>query len=368
MSSQRFYLPIPQIFTDQGILAPGWKLYFYQTGTTTPLAVYSDVALTVPLPNPVLTNNEGHLIDGSGNVTNIYFSDASLYKAILKDNNDVTQWTADPCDPFSVSLANLSPRPLFYAGITTGTSIAYNLVANPPFISYSSTDTFELTFHVACGNNPTLIYVTGQSALNLKKYTGQGTKINIASGDLQNQTYIVRNDGVDVVVLNPEQGSFVGSSNFFPANIAPFGWLKLNGSLISRITYANLWNYAQTSGNIAANDGAWTVGEFSPGDGTTTFRIPDSRGYFPRAWADNGSIDSGRLIGSNQMDAFQGHWHVSRPQGGSGASQATQQNQNDNAKTSNCVGDPVTDGVNGTPRTATETRGINIAWLMCIKY
>lgn len=201
VSSQRFYLPIPQIFTDQGILAPGWKLYFYETGSTTPKAVYSNTGLSAALPNPVLTNDEGHLIDGSNNITSVYFSDASLYKAILKDENDVEQWTADPCDPFTVSLATLSPRPVYYAGVTTGTSTAYVLDASPPYTSYSSTDTFELTFHTACGATPTLKYVADGVALNLKKYTGVGTKSALAAGDVQNQTYLIRNDGTDVMVL-----------------------------------------------------------------------------------------------------------------------------------------------------------------------
>ncbi len=203
ISAQRFYLPIPQIFTDTGILAPGYQLFFYQTGTTTPLAVYSDTTLMTSLPNPVLTNNTGHLIDGSGNITNIYFSDASLYKAVLEDENGVVKWTADPCDPFSVSVATLSPRPVYYAGLTTGTSSAYVLASTPPFLSYASSDSFELTFHTACAAAPTLQYVSTGAALNLKKYNGQGAKVALLAGDVENQTHLVRNDGTDIVVLDP---------------------------------------------------------------------------------------------------------------------------------------------------------------------
>lgn len=203
--SQRFYLPIPQIFTDLGVLAPGWKLYFYQTLTTTPLAVYSDTTLMTALPNPVLTNDEGHLIDGSGNITSIYFSDASLYKAVLKDENDVEKWTADPCDPFTVSIATLSPRPAAFAGTTAGTSTAYTLTANPPFTSYSSNDIFEAAFHVACGVSPTIQYVSGGAALNLKQYDESGLKVALASGDVQAQRYWLTNDSTDVVVLGLSQ-------------------------------------------------------------------------------------------------------------------------------------------------------------------
>src|SRR5687768_15048915 len=68
------------------------KLYFYQTGTSTPQATYSDSALSVTNTNPVVANSDG-LFAG------IYLGEApdfSAYKAILKDSSDVTIWTQDP--------------------------------------------------------------------------------------------------------------------------------------------------------------------------------------------------------------------------------------------------------------------------------
>lgn len=87
-------------------------------------------------------------------------------------------------------------------------------------------------------------------------------------------------------------------------NTPKVGTLQLKGQLVSRTTYAGLWAYAQTSGNITANDAAWsattTPGSFSPGDGSTTFRLPDYRGLGVRGWADDGATDAGRAIGSFQ--------------------------------------------------------------------
>jgi hypothetical protein len=266
-TAQRFYLPIPQIFTDLGTLAPGWKLYFYQTGTTKLLAVYSDVNLTVPLPNPVLTNNDGHLVDGSGNITSIYYVDSALYKAVLEDQNNITQWTADPCDPFTVSIDTLSPRPMFYAGTTTGTSAAYILNAAPPFLSYSNTDTFELTFHTACAANPTLQYGTNLPVVNLKKQTGQASKVALLPGDV-NGTHLVRNDGIDIIVLDP---------------LYPF----LNGNNITqstgRITIAN--NISSPNNNI----------DFSAGN----FQFSDSTG-FTSLFAVTKILNINWVVGNNQ--------------------------------------------------------------------
>lgn len=90
------------------------------------------------------------------------------------------------------------------------------------------------------------------------------------------------------------------------------GFIKKNGVLLSRITYANLWTYAQASGNIVDEStwqaGAW--GSFSTGDGINTFRIPDERGYGDRAWDDGRGIDSGRAIGSSQADDTKTHVHT----------------------------------------------------------
>jgi phage-related tail fiber protein len=92
----------------------------------------------------------------------------------------------------------------------------------------------------------------------------------------------------------------VGSVMAFPSTTAPSGWIKLNGASLSRSTYSNLWTFAQASGNLVT-DTAWystsATGSFSQGDGSTTFRLPDFRGEFVRAWDDSRGIDSGRGIG-----------------------------------------------------------------------
>ena len=92
----------------------------------------------------------------------------------------------------------------------------------------------------------------------------------------------------------------VGSVMAFPSTTAPSGWIKLNGASLSRSVYSNLWAFAQASGNLVT-DTAWystsATGSFSQGDGFTTFRLPDFRGEFVRAWDDSRGIDSGRGIG-----------------------------------------------------------------------
>jgi microcystin-dependent protein len=144
----------------------------------------------------------------------------------------------------------------------------------------------------------------------------------------------------------------------FARNTAPTGWLKANGAAVSRTTYAALFAAIGTT--------------FGVGDGSTTFTLPDLRGEFIRGWDDSRGIDSGRVFGSAQTDAMQGHWHnmLISSAGGAGPNQqpAGTNTVNNGFSPDTQVRSPVTDGVNGTPRTAAETRPRNVALLACIKF
>ena len=101
----------------------------------------------------------------------------------------------------------------------------------------------------------------------------------------------------------------------YAANAAPTGFLKANGAAVSRTTYAALFSAIGTT--------------FGAGDGSTTFLVPDLRGRFPRGWADNGSIDSGRTFGTNQEatslvigEAFSGRFPVLKNSDGTDGSES----------------------------------------------
>lgn len=71
-----------------GAILPGSKLFFYTTGTTTPLATYSDQALTTPNANPVVAGADGRF----GPI----WLQLTSYKVVLKTAADVTLVTRDP--------------------------------------------------------------------------------------------------------------------------------------------------------------------------------------------------------------------------------------------------------------------------------
>lgn len=181
---------------------------------------------------------------------------------------------------------------------------------------------------------------------------------------------------VGLAMLSVNSGVPTGAIFDFPATTAPRGYVEVDGSLKSRATYPLLYAFAVASGNMAATDGAWTEGQFSPGDGATTFRVPDYRGRFRRGWDHGRGVDAARAIGSSQADALQGHAHanVSNSSGGATAINSIQSSVTNTggAGTSPLVGTSVgsvtTDAGYGTARVASETRPANVSVLTCIKY
>jgi hypothetical protein len=92
--------PLYVAVDGNGLAMAGAKLYFYTTGTSTPLDTYSDSSLTAPFvnTNPVVANADG--LFGP-----IYMALDANYKIILKTSADVTVATRDPYSPGSVSFA-----------------------------------------------------------------------------------------------------------------------------------------------------------------------------------------------------------------------------------------------------------------------
>jgi hypothetical protein len=94
-------------------------------------------------------------------------------------------------------------------------------------------------------------------------------------------------DGVHGTVLSP-----VGSIIMHGGSVAPRGWIECDGQSLSRTgDTASLFEVIGTT--------------WGPGNGSTTFNVPDMRGYFPRGWDHGSGVDDGRALGSIQQDAMQ---------------------------------------------------------------
>jgi phage-related tail fiber protein len=159
-----------------------------------------------------------------------------------------------------------------------------------------------------------------------------------------------------------------GAVFHFAASTPPTGYLKANGDTVP--------NGTGTVQGISANfsDLYAILGSTYGAAG----KLPDLRGEFVRGWADDRAVDTGRTFGTEQGDAFQGHKHqTSRTVLMTAGVDASFDFLSNIADSRDAQGynfadqmqvAPVTDGTNGTPRTAAETRPRNIALLACIKY
>jgi hypothetical protein len=75
-----------RFFDSNGDPLSGGKLYTYSAGTTTPKATYTDDSGDTANANPIVLDSNGEC--------NMWLS-SGYYKIVLKDSDDVTQWTVD---------------------------------------------------------------------------------------------------------------------------------------------------------------------------------------------------------------------------------------------------------------------------------
>ena len=127
----------------------------------------------------------------------------------------------------------------------------------------------------------------------------------LAAGDRSN------NAASTAYVVDAIASASIGQIIFEVRSSVRAGCLKLDGALLNRADYPQLWAYAQASGALATEKD-WAAGWwgcFSTGDGATTFRIPEFRGEGIRC-ADGGrGVDSGRGVGSWQDSQNRSHGH-----------------------------------------------------------
>ena len=146
------------------------------------------------------------------------------------------------------------------------------------------------------------------------------------------------------------------------------GILRANYTALDAAVYVGDANNAAVAAAggafYRADDAAGTL----PNIAGTYLILPDTRGRVLRGWDTGAIVDpqgATRYVGSKQADAFQGHWHSLLYRYTAVQSGADYGNDDLSTTTgligpsNNRVIDPVTDTVNGTPRTSSETRMAN---------
>lgn len=221
-----------------------------------------------------------------------------------------------------------------YAGVSGGQGALFELA--PPASGTSLSGNIRIDF-VA---NLLRIFETGGS--------NRGVYLDIGASAGGAATPVLTPNNYDTTLRELDHGA--GNLIFTDATTAPNGTLKANGATVSRSTYARLFARIGT--------------RYGVGDGSTTFQLPDWRGYFIRGLDDGRGVDSGRSIGTTQADDFKSHNHT-RVISGVTAGLITLGN----------ASGPMDGGASGGPQIGAmadtggaETRPKNIALLACVTY
>ncbi|WP_239482335.1 tail fiber protein [Neisseria elongata] len=130
------------------------------------------------------------------------------------------------------------------------------------------------------------VLLTGAQTVRGAKTFSDGLKTTTAAAT-SNDTSVATTEFVRRAVDSSVPS---GAVMYFAMQAAPAGWLKADGSAVSRTQYPALFAAIGTT--------------FGVGDGRTTFNLPDLRGEFVRGWDGGRAIDPGRAFGSAQGDAI----------------------------------------------------------------
>ena len=120
--------PKQQFFDANGNPLVAGKVYTYAGGTTTPIATYTDQTGATANANPIILDSRG--------MANIWLQPTVAYKFVIKDENDVTQYTTDnilvPVDNLSFS----SPPPIGNVSPNTGAFSTLSATGNVTFSGF----------------------------------------------------------------------------------------------------------------------------------------------------------------------------------------------------------------------------------------
>lgn len=317
-------------------IALGGGLEWTGSGSFQTAAITGDVTIGAGATSAVIPANT---------ITFTQMADISTNVLIGRD-------TASSGDPEEISVSG----GLGFTG-SAGLEITDNGVT---FAKIVDIDTARILGRTTAGSgDPEAMTGTQATALlNTVATDTKGLAPGPTSAEVSNESYLKADGTWDAAMP-------VGTVLMRAIKTAPTGWLKCNGAAVSRTTYSRLWdalkiedstvdttsssatvtmddtsdlevgyaiegagiptgttissvdsgtqitisqNATATASNITAT---FIPTPFGPGDGSTTFDLPELRAEFPRFWDDGRGQDSGRVFGSTQADDIESHTHPS---------------------------------------------------------
>lgn len=243
---------------------------------------------------------------------------ADAISACLKKDGNNTATANLPMGGFRHTNVGVAVAPTDYARLSDtvyqkgiwaptvgGTANAITLTTGYSLTSYAAGQC--VTFIPTSTNSGAVtVNVDGNGAKNIYTSTGQA----LTSGEIiANVMTTLIYDGTQFILQTSSANPValaVGAVLAWPMATVPSGWLEADGSAVSRTTYAALFAQYGTA--------------YGPGDGSTTFNLPNYKDYFLRGFdasgteassrTDRGDGTTGAAVGTKQASAILRHNHT----------------------------------------------------------
>jgi microcystin-dependent protein len=324
--------------------------------------------MTTPATNPVR-------LDGNGRAT-IYADGNYKFRILDADGMEVPSSPFDNCfygvsvpDYQAVTLVSADYTALDTDDLIFVSTISGNVIITLPAAGTVGGKEYTVVKTSADANTVTVDAFTAlDRPYDALVVASDGTNWRVKSRLIYDITAFARTllDDADAATARTTLGVYsqaevdartpAGHLLLWDTETPPAGFLECDGSAISRTTYATLY---AVIGN-----------RHGPGDGSTTFNLPDYRGYFLRSWAHGQTTDPDRATRTDSGDGTVGD-HVGTKQ----ADQYKAHTHTVGYKADNTVGggdahvsSTPTASYNSGSSGGNETRPLNINVMVCIKY
>lgn len=266
--------PFPHWVNSAGAPYAGGFLYFYLSGTDTPLDSYSDATLSTLNTNPVVLNS-------AGRPSVAIFLKNQLYKVVLKDSAGNEIWTADP-----VSATDFASVIVTKVGSGSPTGVQEGTAGSANVLPTMYWDFLNLILYVCSTTGPAASAVW--TALNASAPTPTVTPP---------QGYLTPTSATPIILATVSAATsvyytpFVG--NLVPiyngSRMIPTEFSELTLALVSQHALSTLYDvFVFNNGGVPTlvTGPAWsssTLGSCSRGSGAGTTQLTRLNGYWVNA-------------------------------------------------------------------------------------
>jgi hypothetical protein len=338
--AQLFWLSGQQLLDGNGKPYAAAKAFFYDTGTTTPKATYSDAGLTAINANPVVADSEGHFPD-------IYLV-AGRYKVDLRTTANVSIDVLDPVDATQQLISSASAPATTYAFLryhnTSDGNVYRRNAANSGWILEGPVDSLlnaASTSDVLTGTDTTkavtpdalaalwqrgtdiasasplslpaggggVFTVTGTSTVNGITTAHGGRRVALRfSGSLQltHSASFILPGGVNITTAAGDQAEFINDAaqDASGSNWRCVSYLRANGTPVIDSPWPTIINTA--SYTVTPTDANAFIG-FGLMTGATTLSLPPAASFAgQKLFVRNSSPSYGVTIDPNGSETIDG--------------------------------------------------------------